>query len=239
MKHVALLLAVLMVAGSAQAVTTVLREGGEYNEDGAIDVSFDVLSITDDGVDGLANAPDYYSAMASDPAFYVIGVKDMMSYLPADPNDIVSVTLTLVQMWGDNDYLDCYRITTPWMTDAAGASEFNTNWYYADIANTTTWSAGDFSTADYTTADGAHADFDESVYADPYDYDVTAQVLAMYTDGNNGWVAFSEPDLSVNTYSEDTDIHKRPYVTIEYVPEPATIGLLAIGGIGALIRRKR
>jgi len=241
MKYLVLVTAVLMVAASAQAYpTTILRQGGDLDGDGALAVEFDQLTIVDDGETGAQDQQNYACA-ASDPDFMLIGVADLMDYLPADPNDLISVTLTIVQYWGDNDYLECYRVTTPWMYLSNGQNEDTTTWYQAFTEGEgVTWSAGDFSTADYTTEDMVHVDFDDSVYGEPYDYDVTAQVLDMYTEGNNGWVVFSEPDLSVRSYANDNGtVAKQPYVTIVTVPEPTTIGLLAIGGIAALLRRKR
>lgn len=241
MKYTALALVVLMVAAGAQAYpTTILRQGGDLSGDGALAVEFDQLTIIDDGTTGAQDQQSYACA-ASDPDFMLIGVADLMDYLPADPNDLISCTLTIVQYWGDNDYLDAYRVTTPWMQLSNGQNEDTTTWYQAfSQGEGIPWATGSFSTADYTTQDAVHVAFDDNVYAEPYDWDVTAQVLAMYTDGNDGWVVFSEPGLSVRPYANDNGtVSKQPYVTIVTVPEPATMGLLAIGGIATLLRRRR
>jgi hypothetical protein len=246
MKDIALALTVLLVAGSAYAYpTTILRQGGDLDGDGALAVEFDMLTIIDDAEEeppgtGATHQQDYY-VEASDPNYCLIGVADLMDYLPTNSADLISCTLTIVQYWGDNDYLEAYRVTTPWMYLANGQNEDTTTWYQAYTQGEgTPWSAGDFSTADYTTEDMVHVDFDDNVYAEPYDYDVTAQVLDMYTEGNNGWVVFSEPGLSVNSYANDNStVSRQPYITIVVVPEPVTIGLLAIGGIAFLRRRRR
>ena len=81
-----------------------------------------------------------------------------------------------------------------------------------------------------------------------YHWNVTSAVEDWYADTmqNNGWlVRVLEHDggsegISLNA-KESSSLAYRPYLTIEYVPipEPATLGLVALGIAGIAARRKR
>ncbi|MHC4561526.1 MAG: PEP-CTERM sorting domain-containing protein [Planctomycetota bacterium] len=84
---------------------------------------------------------------------------------------------------------------------------------------------------------------------------LTAMMSAWATDTVTDWGrgAFAPPDTNVTTpnpgmlllgngatfYSSENGNGLGPELIVDYVPEPATISLLALGGVAALIRRKK
>jgi hypothetical protein len=61
------------------------------------------------------------------------------------------------------------------------------------------------------------------------------------TRDNNGWMITEWtstvcPKFWGSEYTDDTSL--RPILTIEYIPEPATLGLLLTGGLGFVLRRR-
>jgi len=72
--------------------------------------------------------------------------------------------------------------------------------------------------------------------------DVTDWVQAWFADpgANHGLLLASnagELELYSSDYNDDTSL--RPYLEVEYVPEPAGLGLIVLGAIGLLRRRRR
>jgi hypothetical protein len=53
-------------------------------------------------------------------------------------------------------------------------------------------------------------------------------------DYNPEWVS-----IDIRSYDEQWDVYATGTITHECLPEPATLGLLALGGLGMLLRRKR
>ena len=70
--------------------------------------------------------------------------------------------------------------------------------------------------------------------------DLMAQWYSGALDPSQGMVMFGDLSQQAAYYlsSESTSTDLRPQLVIDYVPEPATIGLLVFGG-AALIRRRR
>jgi len=87
--------------------------------------------------------------------------------------------------------------------------------------------------------------FQEGSLDDAIDYyrDVTGLVAQWYSgalDDNQGMVLFGDTSQTAGLYwsSEHPTQELRPQLVIDYTPEPATMSLLALGGL-ALIRRRR
>ncbi|MBN1943281.1 MAG: DNRLRE domain-containing protein [Phycisphaerae bacterium] len=103
-------------------------------------------------------------------------------------------------------------------------------------------SSGPVANADYTTTDAASATFGFSGTG-WVEWDVTEIVKKWYagTLDNEGFIVRQADDTHnrrVNFTMEEGG-GNAPALEITYVPEPATMSLLALGGLGVLIRRKR
>jgi hypothetical protein len=140
------------------------------------------------------------------------------------------------------------------------------NFAYDDGVNTMDW-AGNFNPA--TPVMFGAANYDTSLSGQftttgggatrRYTMDITDIVKSWYDEANNGMVLMLDPESGgdSNPYWEptestddldatDTSLRSWEYgissalaIEITLIPEPATLGLLAIGGLAALIRRKR
>jgi hypothetical protein len=136
--------------------------------------------------------------------------------------------------------IDLYRLTSPWVegvTFGPGA-----NWTYADSGSSTEW----------TTAGG---DFDASSKVGISGLTVPAEGQEMDFPGLaslvQGWASGAANDGMIMTYaaytgdhgfnlsSRETGVGPQLTVTYHVTPEPATMALLAVGGIGALLRRRK
>ncbi|MBH05787.1 MAG: hypothetical protein CMJ20_05650 [Phycisphaeraceae bacterium] len=100
---------------------------------------------------------------------------------------------------------------------------------------------------------GSESDFSRgSSYAQaavtgPIDIDVTdilgdlesyGILLNLDNSGGNKEVTFENNNGAAYFSNEAADAQVRPLLTVDYVPEPATLGLLAIGGLTMLRRRR-
>jgi hypothetical protein len=170
----------------------------------------------------------------------VLGYRDMFTLL--DPANIAIDSASLrVYSNTTGESLTVSRITTPWLSlKPAGQAQFNVTGAYSDMANEVTWltAPGEnyaFGASDYTTV-GATTTALNDGYNASTDCDVTAMVAAMFATGvnegffvqlqNSGYVRSSEylgAELTINYHS---------------IPEPATMSLLALGGLAMLRRRK-
>jgi hypothetical protein len=136
---------------------------------------------------------------------------------------------------------------------SANADEGQVCWYFraCDVSD---WGggshAGPVAGSDYTTTYGSSLVISTSDQGSYVEFDVTDIVNAWYTGAltNYGFV-LREVDPVANTRTNfssaddiDTDgdtLIMYPYLEIEYTPEPATMGLLLIGGLAILRRRSR
>jgi len=155
------------------------------------------------------------------------------------------------------EIIGIYRVLTPWMFNAAGENEGVVN-AGVIIPGDEPWNWGDgtqdfnpVAGTDYTT-DGGQIVALSPVWGTHYEVDITEIVRGWYTDGNNGlifkmindtwpysdapYIREADSNISWQTYPDGSDVG--PSIVV-WVPEPATMALLAIGGIGALLRRKR
>lgn len=160
--------------------------------------------------------------------------------------------------------LNISRVTTDWLAQAPGV---NQNFFAGTKRNGTTKSgstvtdgaswlndgvtAGKFGTADYSTDDAVSAAaFAPAAYGNYVGFDVTEMLKDIYATGNNqGFfieVANTGSTFVVVRSSEDTLLVGsgetfRPALQIdfEYVPEPASLALVAAGGLMMIGRRRR
>ena len=119
------------------------REGGGS---GYIDLTWDVASIitTSDYAYPPDNDSDWFSEairVSGDPCpptedaeqYYVLlAIKDLLTVLPLESEDITSATLTVTGCYGDGDTAVVYRVTTEWLTKEAGANEARVSGLYID-----------------------------------------------------------------------------------------------------------
>ncbi len=245
------LVVVLSLAGAnVMAETIAWREGGEYGGDGYTDVTtddnhFESWLATNRGAAwDLAINPDRVAIM---------GWTDLFTLVPATSGgldiQIDSATLTLRESTSGSTYITyLVRVTTPWLVGAAGTNEMNTDDTRSDRGAGTTWASGDWSSADYTTTNQV-AFTPAGVKGTVHVLDITALMRDIYDNDFNAGFAFIVPSPGsgvLNLYSSEANydggrLDYRPALDMEYqyIPEPATMSLLAIGGIGMLIRRKR
>ncbi len=177
----------------------------------------------------------------------LIAIKEMISIIEAAAGGAVTInsaTLTLVHASGTAENpVTVDRITTDWLADAAGSNENDTERAYADSDTTTTWAgAGDFDAANDLAGTPITSQTWNKGYRGRNDFDVTALVQTMFTSGvNYGFAMYTTDNTRIRAFSSETTGNKMPSLTIEYtpVPEPATMGMLLVGGLGVLARRRR
>jgi len=299
MKHIALVLALLMVVGSANAALTV----GIKEIIMGPDVHRNMVQATiDDTQMNWLNKPGYEKGSSpiadaygvpknqngdswcivvgpewGSMAAVLVGVSDIFSLLPdstvASSDDIIAATLRIRHRGPTGgEEIGVYRVTTPWLVQAAGSNEPVANavmalpggenpYWAADAGKTPgTDTEGNptydnfvgFSAADYTTEDAAGFTITDTTRNLPHDVDITEIVKDWYSEGNQGlcllmendtWEYSDAPYFQCSEHSSSWDTTDGSSMGLEfiitYAPEPTTIGLLAIGGVAALIRRKR
>ncbi len=153
--------------------------------------------------------------------------------IPLDA-DIVSATLTMTRQGGGaagaQSGVSLFRNLTAY--DPATVTYSS---YSAPSANPV---AG---TSYVTPADDS---FDETVAGTTYEFDVTASLQAWTDDPttNVGWFFTNITGAAFNTWhgvgaTGDNEV-LRPTLTVTYVPEPASLSLLGLGGLSVLRRRR-
>ncbi len=163
--------------------------------------------------------------------------------MPIGPNTVIdSVQFNVSDAGGGHvaqPEINLYALTKAW-------TEAGETWYTTGTG--TDWStpgvgAGDIiesSKVSITTIGAA----DAWARFDIPGFDSLIQAWANGSITNYGALmvyAAEEGDVTMNMCSSQYASHVKPYLVVEYhvVPEPATMSLLGLGGLGMLIRRKR
>jgi hypothetical protein len=290
-----------MIAGSANAAqTAILKDiikGGDLNRTGMVDTNMDDCTLKWSYQDGYEKGTDPVSMTYGVPRdtsgeswclvvgpewgtmqVALVGVVDVFNLLPestiAGRDDILAATLRIHHRGPTGgEEIGIYRVTTPWLVQAAGSNETSVTavhalpggenrYWAADVGKTPgTDTEGNptydnfvgFSSQDYTTEDGQSFTIVDTTYGGVHDVDITEIVKDWYSEANHGVCLMFENDYwqySDAPYFQDSEQNSSwdnlpdgsSYaieLIVTYMPEPTTIGLLAIGGVAALIRRKR
>lgn len=165
--------------------------------------------------------------------------------------DILSQKLSLYKVAGDNDAINVtvYKLLSgPWKEgDGCDYTKNHADWVHR-IHNASTWANGtNFSSLDYDSSSGVTV----TVTCDGwYNWVLTDSYKSWYTDPstNYGFVVIASGgthDTTKTRYFASSDKHScyctcnlHPKLTVECVPEPASIVLFATGITGLFIRRK-
>jgi hypothetical protein len=291
MKHIALVLALLMIVASADAALTRTLKGTLTGDDL---YRWDIISVPIededmrhsmiDGSPGDTPGSGTGGSMVVGPetawgdyGHYtsLIGIPDMISYLPQNENitsgdDIVSATFRVSHRSpSGGEIIGVHAVTSPWLSTGAQTvftalhrvAGGEDPYWLADIGKTpvggTDYSAFvGFSSADYDASSGGQFTISDTTSRTYHDIDIT-QIVRDWVDGvgmgNQGlcmvWEYVGTWPYADAPYFNTSDPHSSwdrlpdgsnagPEFVIVYAPEPVTIGLLVVGGL-ALIRRKR
>ena len=234
MKKLALLSLCVLVASSAALADSITYVGDDANGDldGMIKKGGDaVLTRTAVGDDGVTVTELDGSTGANSDTDVLL----FLDFIGNGANQVAAgktITSATLKLWYSNDNgnkdIDIYRLT----------SAFDATTKYSTFGGGTGVASG--GTDGYTQKFGS---------ADPVlvTIDVTAEVIKWVEDGeaNYGW-GFSEETgngcewTSVFASGGGTTGNSiNPTLEVEYTPEPATMSLLALGGLAVLRRRRK
>jgi hypothetical protein len=227
-KGIVSLLTVVLIAGSAGAYTSYIefREGGG---EGYVGLGWDVVSISTTGAadaDWESEALAVSGDTSTEKYYLLLGLTELLEYMPIQSSDITSATLTLTGYSGDGDSVIAYRLTSLWLYwgNEAGAMESDTDEYYEQISAEGGWNdeygAYLFSSADYDDSVSATGTWG-TAYRQPLDLDVTDLVKAMYSaDDNEGWVVTNldsgDDDISIYNPGGGGDVGYNPTLRIDF-----------------------
>lgn len=238
---------------AAEGAVLQFREGGG---DGFVDTVFDDTRVAIDNATATAYGNDSNLMITTNNLSYrsvaLIGIKDLFSFLPAmDPGgDALKINSAMLHLnkynTGDSGViLNVFRVTTDWMPNPAGNNENNISGMYVDNANETAWAAGGaFTDADIDTTNVAIANFVDSGFVS---IDVTDLVRRIYEEGENYGFAVTiakqagQGGVNANFRASENQLNNRPWLAIDYgyIPEPASLGFLGLGGLILCHRRRR
>ena len=159
----------------------------------------------------------------------------------------------------DVDDLMIYRMTTPWLNGTPGAIDNDVCFSYKKASTTTTWSAGDFSTADYTTTNATVVPWPDGPAGTYYPVTVTQLMQDVYNSGTNAGFFLAEDNAFNSNNPAKIGLseagsaewiyyaNSQPTLHMEYhyeqaeIPEPGTILLLGTSALGVIgyLKRKR
>jgi len=194
------------------------------------DWTSEAIFVSDDPCPPTQGADEYY---------VLLGIKDLLTALPLESEDITSATLTLVGCCGDGDTVVAYRVTTDWLTKEAGTNECNTAGWFYNGSKYSPWgpqgSIVPFSENNYYEQAPVCATWAGSSYQQPLELDVTDQLKAMYDAGEHcGWAVtnLDASDAGITIYNPGAcDVEFEPTLKIVY-ESAGTYGLSVNRGSG-------
>lgn len=234
--------AYVALASSAEAVTVTFQEGFAGYV-GTIDTFIRDDTHADHGTDQVLRLRDRTNDDED------ILMRFDLSPIPSG-QVILSATLTLNKESGSDNSLTvtAYPLTAGAWSEGDG---FNATAGHADwnhrIHPSTTWTSGDFSTSDYDLSSGVGTIVTANGL---YSWDLTAMTQAWYAaPGTNIGLAFvgSGGNNRRRTFSSSEKVTggspsaNRPKLTVTYapIPEPASLLLFGLGGLGLAGPRRR
>lgn len=254
-----------VAAQSSQGIVTQFREGGGDGfvdvvvKDTLLDSTNSVRQLRNYGSATLLDVLNNATTGGLERVMllqYVDIIGGQVGQIPAGAS-IVSARLSLLAydtITETDGQLTAYRLTSTgdWREGTAGGNTEQTfcNWLGADGIDgsdgvTLPWGGGaSFDIvpdgADYTSAGAASATYPGTLRREWLYFDVTQIVQAWATGGANyGFVVrnTSAPGNQIYMYTSERTLADRPVLQVEYTPEPASLLLLAVGGL--LGRRRK
>jgi len=240
----------LVAGGTAEAVPITLQQG----VDGYTGVSS--ARMRDNGLTVTGDAAMYVGDAGNDADNRFLLRFDLSSLSGLFAQGDGTLTLKVTQIDGNlnsDEFFDAYTVDP----SNTGWARTTSSWNYIHTASTTPWEDSSGSPLPIATGDvdepvlGGLGIPGEGYAAAPIDtinqasYAINStvsiaipeQVLQDWMDGTNAGLFFRERD-------ERREFSGRvrfgsPALTLDVVPEPATLGLLALGGLALLRRRRR
>jgi hypothetical protein len=183
----------------------------------------------------------------------LFATKNLFTLLPkTSGGDTINVTSAKLHLYANNSNgntfpgdanatLTVYRVTSDWLTSAAGSSEANTSGRYRVMSSTTNWASGNgFGASDFTTAGGTTIAYNNA-HNGVTSLDITSIVQAMYsTETNFGVVVGTSSASTISIRSSEQTANITPVFEIqyEYVPEPTSLAVMGLAGMLGLRRRR-
>ena len=176
----------------------------------------------------------------------LLGYANLFTDVPltngGNPIVIDSATLTITSNMNGaaNTPVKVYRTTSEWLMLSAGLNEANVNGHYRNIAGALEWANNPgwnqtHGLADYDAASVSTGTILLGEYNEVTTFDVTNAVSSLFASGVNQGFFVTAPG-----YIRAKESGMGPEMTINYhyVPEPGSLSLVVVGGLGLLSRRR-
>ncbi len=171
----------------------------------------------------------------------LLGYQNMFTMVPpTSAGQSIVIDSASLKLYASIDAtVDVYRVITPWLSlTPAGQAQFNVGGTYRDMANQLKWtndpgSSLCFGASDYSASDHA-VGMTSPEYNGSAVFDVTPVVAGIFASGvNEGMMLYSTAYIR----TQESGMAEELTINYHYTPEPATMSLLVLGGLGLLRRR--